>query len=372
MDMMSLRRRVLVNQNKLTTATGNPITFNTPLIKPLKECVVRFTPQQEGQGTPSPKNIREIVGKSSITIYQQGDDGVTHETSVSFPAVGKNLCPDISTWESGYTNSSGDISPANSTRLEKYSDYIPVDELENYTFSYNADGITEQLWTCICAYDENKEYLTRHISNSNFVSRKLIAGTRFVRLSCRTYGMVTEAQFEKSAEPTAYEPFDNTVYGGYVDLVNGEVVAEYACVTLDGVNLKVKNGYSNANEDVFGAGWVYCDPTGKNSVPGKYCETLPIYARKAHEPPFIYVPAAGRLYCVIYCGKISEHPEITTTAERVAFTNAWLQEHPVTFVYDLKEPIHYSLTTQSIATLRGNNVMWSDANGDLTVKYWTR
>jgi hypothetical protein len=301
------------------------------------------------------------------------------ETSVSFPAVGKNLCPDISTWESGYTNNTGGINPANSTRLEKYSDYIPVDELENYTFSYNADGITEQLWTCICAYDENKEYLIRHTSNSNFVSRKLIAGTRFVRLSCRTYGMTTEAQFEKSAEPTAYEPFDNTIYGGYVDLVAGEVVAEYYTFTLDGTNNKLHSGgtINNGNEcevyEYFGQGTLSNIPRGRGtSYTQLYSNLLPTKRSVSGLGEVVQADdVVNYIRIQLYAETIGVASDATRT-EVIDAINTWLTAHPMQVCYPLETPIHYSLTPQSIATLRGNNVMWSDANGDITVRYWTR
>lgn len=38
-------------------------------------------------------------------------------------------------------------------------------------------------------------------------------------------------------------------------------------------------------------------------------------------------------------------------------------------VYELATPITYQLTPQQITTLIGNNVLWSDANGNLEIKY---
>lgn len=262
MDMMSLRRRVLVNQNKLVSATGNPLTFNTPLTKPLKECVVRFTPEQEGEGTPSPSNVRPIVGRSSITLYQQGDDGVTHETSVSF-------------------------------------DDAPQD-----------------------------------------VDPSEVAGT---------------------------------IYGGYVDISKGELVAEYTCVTLDGVNVKVNRGGYNS-DNFYGAGWVYATPRGKNYSPNEHylCDKLPLIRLNGGTVPHYSVPASGYLYYMIRVLPKADYPDGLTNAEVITLTNEWLQQNPVTVVYPLTTPIHYPLSPRILTTLKGSNVMWSDANGDITVRYWTR
>ena len=56
-----------------------------------------------------------------------------------------------------------------------------------------------------------------------------------------------------------------------------------------------------------------------------------------------------------------------TTAEdfKTAVTGHYL-------AYKLAEPKHYPISPRILTTLKGNNVMWSDANGDITVKYWTR
>lgn len=69
------------------TATGNPVTFETNISKALTCFTVPFVADQEGNGNPSPTNIRPIIGINSLTIYQSGEDTTTPATyTVTFPA----------------------------------------------------------------------------------------------------------------------------------------------------------------------------------------------------------------------------------------------------------------------------------------------
>lgn len=43
----------------------------------------------------------------------------------------------------------------------------------------------------------------------------------------------------------------------------------------------------------------------------------------------------------------------------------------VRFVYELATPVHYSLEPQVLKTLQGVNNIWSNANGDLEISYYT-
>lgn len=164
--------------------------------------------------------------------------------------------------------------------------------------------------------------------------------------------------------------FSDEVYGGYVDLVKGEIVETYYGYTVDGVNIKANSAYKNESRDIFGAGIVYNTPIGKNAN-NQYptniiCNKIPVSASNSiYDIPFIYAPTAGSLYTVFYVGKISEHSEITTNADRIDFTNVWLQENPVQLIYELKTPITHPLPDYlktQLQTLKNENTFWSDAD----------
>ena len=255
MDMMSLRRRVMVNQNKLMTATGNPITFNTPLTKPLKECVVRFTPKQEGSGTPSPDNVRNISGRSSVKLWQSGG----------------NLL---------------DVNAVTFTFPETVGD-------------------------------------------------------------------------------------SGVVYGGYLDTEKGEVVAEWKKVQLNDYTWTHSSGWSNA--DTY---CVYATTLTDASFPSYndktwLCNVLPSATRNEG-----YAGAYKNVPCFCFSGyENTPSPTLrlpSASVSSIEEATNYIADNNITVAYKITDPIHYSLIPQSIATLKGTNTMWSDTNGDISVKYWTR
>ena len=69
------RRRILLAQSAqesgvLATATGNPMTFTTDLVRRLHSLVIPFTPIQAA-GTPSPENPLPISGWTEANVYNE-------------------------------------------------------------------------------------------------------------------------------------------------------------------------------------------------------------------------------------------------------------------------------------------------------------
>jgi len=70
------------------TETGNPVTFETNVAKPMS-VVASFTPVQSGSGDPSPDNVRPITGFTGANVYlspTDADDPEKQTFSVAFPA----------------------------------------------------------------------------------------------------------------------------------------------------------------------------------------------------------------------------------------------------------------------------------------------
>ena len=70
------------------TATGNPVSFETNVAKPLSECLLSFLPVQSGTGDPSPDNVRPITGWTGANVYLSptGTDDPDKQTfAVTFP-----------------------------------------------------------------------------------------------------------------------------------------------------------------------------------------------------------------------------------------------------------------------------------------------
>lgn len=58
-----------------STASGSIASFTDGADDmPMKSCVVSFEPIQEGEGDPSPENVRPITGRTGLTVYHSGSD----------------------------------------------------------------------------------------------------------------------------------------------------------------------------------------------------------------------------------------------------------------------------------------------------------
>ena len=65
--MINKRRRILLNEPHLATASGSIATFDTDMRSKLNECKINFLPVQSGSGDPSPTNVRPINGWTGLT-----------------------------------------------------------------------------------------------------------------------------------------------------------------------------------------------------------------------------------------------------------------------------------------------------------------
>ena len=366
-DIQKAKRKIILSQPHVETASGDLVTFDTDMKGKLKECKVYFSPVQEGEGDPSPDNVRNIVGWNGVEGY----------------SCGKNLFDLLKTTNGKRLNQYGEL-------LANYqnvvSDYIKIQSSGTYTIS-NSGGLSFN--ERHCWYDKDKNFLKASDPNkAEIYTLTAPSDAEYIRLTVKKDCLDT-AQFESGSEATSYESYQSntisvdwtdsagTVYGGYVDLVSGELVQEYWGFTADGENVKANSQYKNENLDIFGAGIVYNNPIGIGAnnwreITNVYCNKIPVYARMDYinNIPSLYVPTAGALYMVFYVGKISEHPEITTKADTLEFVNNWLEENPLQLVYQLKNPIHYQLTPQQILTLKGTNNIYSNTNGQTEIKYW--
>lgn len=373
-NLLESRRRILLTTPHLESPTpANPLTFKSNMTTKLKEGKVYFTPVQEGSGDPSPDNVRPISGWDGITVTR----------------VGKNLLNPNDPDYANYT-----ISPTGG-QITTSTDQITTGFIpcgENVTLvASSTKKVTSAVFTfvVISAWDKNKQFISRaYVNNNSRLTFTTPEGTCHVRYSEQVTGNNNptpsvftkyERQLEFGTTPTAYEPytetkiaipFPQTIYGGHVDLVNGEVVEEYTAVTLDGENAKVnRGGYSTTN--FYGAGWVYATPHGLSTNSRKIymCDRLPTGGSTS---TVLHLEASwtGSLYYRIRVVPKSDYPDELTDKEVIDLTNEWLKTNPVIVTYPLATPIHHTIDPQVIRPLKGVNNIWSDANGNIEIKFW--
>ena len=149
-----------------------------------------------------------------------------------------------------------------------------------------------------------------------------------------------------------------TIYGGYIDLVNGEVVQEYELVANTWGNIKyssinsttgyqygrlffnnpvVKVGMSNASKVSYCNVGKYTWNLTNNATPHFYIDTI---SNTETYTAYITLPS--------------------TTDDNLLITCAG----------KLINPIHHTLSSSQLKTLRGTNNIWSNSNGNITVRFW--
>ena len=160
-------------------------------------------------------------------------------------------------------------------------------------------------------------------------------------------------------------PFPQTIYGGYVDLIKGEVVEELSITDLGTVSL---SQYSKSNRCWFGAidGMKFGNAI---ELPELYCDSYKPLSKKS-------ITSAGE--------DLSIWPLNTGQRRLIIRNDSYIQEDRTYAITSFKESLQgvmaciplatpnvYPLDPVTIRTLRGMNNIFSSANGNIEVKFWT-
>ena len=239
------------------------------------------------------------------------------------------------------------------------TNYIKVNEGNIYklTFTSKEGARTRRIY----GYDANKEPVESLASASwvtvdtvGTIQATIPSGVEYIRACYKT---ADENIFLEGPE-------SSVIYGGYVDLVNGELVQEWHTISIDETtpmrvftpDARSQGTYCNASYwlSTFNA------PNGAGYEPYSYdgfCNKLVYYENNYAQNSRAAAYNSTADICLE--GVRSQEDYLT-----------WLTENgPITICYRLKDPIHYSLTTTQLKTLRGTNNVWSNA-GDITLSYW--
>lgn len=317
--------------------TGNPVTFLTDLAKPLKSLLVPFLPVQSGSGDPSPQNIRPILPWNGLKVWNGG----------------KNLLPE-SAVEYGSYNTSGEKLQDGNNKYRRLSVNLPAG---NYVFSTD----TTNCYIIRLLIDNTVVGMGGAIRSKNFT----LTAPANVKIVWRneTTTEITETlhnQIELGSSVSAYEAphitetdisFPSPVYGGTLDVVSGVLTVDFAVISKkwgDFEYVGTAYGYDakrvQLTEDVL-----HAENGGGNSG-NHYCDVMIYaYATASAETSHYYISTQKVL--VVYL------PEGTDT------------DTDIFILAKLTTPQEITLTPEQITAIKGNNTIWSDANGDLTAVY---
>lgn len=311
-------------------------------------------------------NTTSIIPTSDVWLRLDGMTGNKEpysgaEYPVTFPATGKNLL-------------SKGIIPETSLSTFTF-DKSQFVKAGTYTISFTSTSATNWRYY-VRGFDSNGTVLgdgfmsgsgmsyrsdfQGYLSGQNITDTSRIITTN--QDCCLAFGLllgdvtasttVTGAQLESGQTATAYEPFTNTIYGGYVDLERGVVVADKMLVKLNGSeawqsNSAITNGYYyKEDRSVSTSTYILSDKYVSTQIPGNQM-------------------VAGQMK------KASTNMNFCTTFATVEAWKEELAENNVKLVFELNNLIIYPLSSFTTPkTLKGQNTIWSDTNGNVSLKYW--
>ena len=342
------------------TVSGDIVQIDNDGSLGVKSVLTTIEPIQSGSGTPSPTNVRPISGHTECV------------TSVS----GVNVWDEE--WELGNIANATGATTADSNRI-RCKNFIPVVGGQSYYFFCGAGNRLG-----LFAYDNDKAFLGVYYQGNFVIGRTsssdlgshtvtLPINCKYIKIKCTaTYGTTynhdisinypsTDHEYHAYEGNTYTTDLGQTVYGGTLDVVSGELVVDRAMVTLDGSDHTFFNEVSQgatAEGNLYIA-YIVNSRSGikPDSVAlSKSYEWVDANTTSLHRGQFNTV------------GSYSRFVIADQTLDTLAKWNAWLASNPMQLCYELATPQTYQLTPQQVQLLLGTNHLWSDG-GEITVTY---
>ena len=317
------------------TATGNPVVFVTDLAKPLKQLKVNFTPKQ-ASGTPSPENVLPITGWTGVNVGKNTANAVT----VTWDAEGDGKY---------IAQKGGVVESAN----YHYSNLLPV-SVGDYVYIFSVTGTQTSRNTRVHGYNSSGEWVKQLTFQSTqngvfvlpFTVDSDIAYIRVSNIKVATDDIICVPE----TYPVTWQTH-GTIYGGYVDLVTGEVWATWYkySTTWGDMDFGAEIGdYTRKTYSISRQ-----DKKLKNGAENSVCSVTNVYLNaNSTETTHYYISSTGWTFYLIL-------PTATDS------------ETPVEFAGVMYEPVLITtLTPQQINAIKNQtNTVWSDGNGDCSVTF---
>jgi len=223
------------------TAEGNPVTC-TPVEGYPLSVQASWEPRQEGDGDPSPENVRPISGYDAVTMNVRGKNliGNFGEATESIQGI---------TWtiENDRVSAQGETGENTSSTGSRLLNIILPVSPASYSFRYKRTDNNIQF---VCAFFRSDNTIIQYLMNN--VSYTLTENNAYVRFYAQVLpnmvvnGTLSDIQFELGSTPTDYEPYQpgttatltlpETIYGGTVDAKRNTYTQTYDLVDMGTLN----------------------------------------------------------------------------------------------------------------------------------------
>ena len=340
------------------TVTGNPVTFLTDLARPLKSLLVNLLPVQSGSGATSPQNIRPIVAWDGVTVWHSGKNLYDEET---YPIIAEK-------WINGDTGITVDNSPAWSC-----TPFIPCEEIAGRTVTLNKRPHGNLPGVAFYTGQSSQNYISG-LTNGNKTKNtpwtfEVPANAKYMRFTVEPG--TTEIQIELGSSATAYEPyqpitetdisFPSPVYGGTLDVVSGVLTVEYIAYTFT----------ANDNLSKYGTytGGIRLNSTVLDNTKENGVSSVCNIAKRLNSVPSQIDSLCYRISGGTSRTAIFVPDSMFDGGATVDKFKEWLSENEFTICAELVTPLEIPLIPEQITAIKGNNTVWSDADGSMTATY---
>ena len=345
-------------------ATGNPAMFNTNVQKPLDELYVPIKCYQTGSGTPSPDNIRPIVGYSGFNIYHLDKNEINFSAT---EATANGLSWKVTS--TGNVTFEGTPSAYSGINVgiyyvkggETIHGYL-VGDIGNVKFvdawiydeSWNHIGTASTGWSGQRTPQDQGVIDLSEYPDAAYVSITLSEYSDNVTMNGACYPVVGENLLTPDVYSITFSDQGTVYYGGY-NVTTGVLSLTHAYRKFVGasdeawlVNAEHQGFACLKWAEVKNKRVTMCNMSAANT----YTADFPSYG-------WVYNQNSG--YNIRTC---LLQQDITA-----AQFKTWLQTHPLELVCPLINPITVQFTPVEINALVGNNIIWTNTIEDIGVKY---
>lgn len=279
---------------------------------------------------------------------------------VTFPALGKNLCSlGTVTFTSYKIYEMNDMLPGGQYRFTCVATSQDTDTERCQVGFYNTK--TQQFVSQILSFARNERAGVAISATGEFNAIACYAAQDYLSGE-GDEATFADIQIETGVTATPYEPYTNTLYGGYYNLITGELWANWELWSVS-----EQTGWTMSGNEIYRV-------TPNLSATDGYavqcvCESAVSMSREelyAHRNDSnIFAVAVNNNYLRVVARENGENIFATLDDWK-----AYIAENPLTVVYELFEPVLITtLTPEQITAINGDNTVWSDANGTMTVTF---
>ena len=332
-------------------SSGPVVTCNPVDGYPL-HVVSQIVPVQEGEGDPSPDNVRPIKGWAEANLWVGGaniinafDELIIPQDRYSFSISSGNLFDAIKSLPRGKTlymswddvGTNYDQGTSNMISFYNGGHSAGFKIQKNVAFIIPTDGIVYTQLLCYAGTNKTQDAVW-----SNFRCGP-------------TLESVADYVPYNPASKTITLPFGQVVYGGTLDWTTG-------VLTVGSIFLKLDTTYSiglyqfqDKNGVFFSSPLLYSPSRIEGVCSHGICTTYPSISSES----WIWIGANNPL---VYWIGVLDVLGLSTVDE----FKSWLDTQDVQIVYPMQEPVTIQLTPQEILALSGTNTIYTDT-GDTTV-----